>query len=169
MGYFWAIFTSTTTFLKKNFSNNTWWCWAGVEVRKKKYQYGPIPLPSPVPPFPFRSYLCPSWRPGCKRMSAIFWAQNTIWWQRNCLYVLQSSQSGGMVSSRPMKCRYAILTHFEHWRWEELVHMTSSIASSKIKLDNNVRASSNLSSRELQEFTLQINWGDWIVRYSCKL
>ena len=37
-----------------------------------------------------------------------------IWWQRNCLYVLQSSQSGGMVSSRPIKCRYAILSHFEH-------------------------------------------------------
>ena len=92
-----------------------------------------------------------------------------IWWQRNCLYVLQSSQSGGMVSSRPMKCRYAILSHFEHWRWEELVHMTSSIASSTIKLDNNVRASSNLSSRELQEFTLQINWGCWIVSNRCKL
>jgi len=36
-----------------------------------------------------------------------------VWWQQNCFCVWQSSErSGGMVSSRPKKCRYAVPSHF---------------------------------------------------------
>ena len=148
MGYFWAIFTSTTTFLKKTSAIIHGDAEQGWKWGKRSISMGLFPSPLlslPFPSVPTSALLETRLQTHvCNILSPL------IWWQRNCLYVLQSSQSGGMVSSRPIKCRYAILSHFEHWRWEELVHMTSSIASSTIKLDNNVRASSNLSSRELQ-------------------
>jgi len=96
------------------------------------WAYSP-PLPSPLPLFPLSLPSLPgSAPPGAKAANTClqyFESRNRIWWPQNCLYVLQLSQrSGGMVSSRPMKCRYAIPAHTVPLRalLVEDVHLISS-------------------------------------------